>query len=144
MERLPNVLISIHGIGPVYSAGIMAEIGDINRFTNQAQLVKYASPAWTQRQSGNFEAQNTRLIRSGNRFLKYYLCEAAFSLVRCDKALRRVCSNLHLHLSNNHAFRMSLNSYVYLPLSIKQAQLSNQHSPRVTQKLPSFQTKKET
>ena len=24
-------------------------------------------------------------LRSGNRFLKYYLCEAAFSLVRCDK-----------------------------------------------------------
>nr|WP_233139217.1 hypothetical protein [Sporomusa sphaeroides] len=24
-----------------------------------------------------FEAHNTRLIRSGNRFLKYYLCEAA-------------------------------------------------------------------
>ncbi len=85
MELLPNVLISIPGIGPVYSAGIMAEIGDINRFANQAQLAKYAGLAWTQHQSGDFEAQNTRLIRSGNRFLKYYLCEAAFSLVRCDK-----------------------------------------------------------
>ena len=38
MELLPNVLISIPGIGPVYSAGIMAEIGDINRFNNQAAL----------------------------------------------------------------------------------------------------------
>jgi len=85
MELLPNVLISIPGIGPVYSAGIMAEIGDINRFDNQAALSKYAGLAWTQHQSGDFEAQNTRLIRSGNRFLKYYLCEAAFSLVRCDK-----------------------------------------------------------
>lgn len=85
MELLPNVLISIPGIGPVYSAGIMAEIGDINRFTNQAALAKYAGLAWNQHQSGDFEAQNTRLIHSGNRFLKYYLCEAAFSLVRCDK-----------------------------------------------------------
>lgn len=85
MELLPNVLISIPGVGPVYSAGIMAEIGDINRFKNQAALAKYAGLAWTQHQSGDFEAQNTRLIRSGNRFLKYYLCEAAFSLVRCDK-----------------------------------------------------------
>lgn len=24
-------------------------------------------------------------INSGNRFLKYYLCKAAFSLVRCNK-----------------------------------------------------------
>lgn len=85
MGLLPNVLISIPDIGPVYSAGIMAEIGDINRFSNQAQLAKYAGLAWTQYQSGNFEAETTRLIRSGNRFLKYYLCEAAFSLVRCDK-----------------------------------------------------------
>lgn len=68
MELLPNVLISIPGIGPVYSAGIMAEIGDINRFNNQAALAKYAGLAWTQHQSGGFEAQNTRLIHSGNRF----------------------------------------------------------------------------
>ena len=85
MELLPNVLISIPGIGPVYSAGIMAEIGDINRFDNQASLAKYAGLAWKQHQSGGFEAEVTRLIPSGNRFLKYYLCEAAFSLVRCDK-----------------------------------------------------------
>ena len=85
MDLLPNVLISIPGIGPVFSAGIMAEIGDINRFQNQAQLAKYAGLAWKQHQSGDFEAQTTRLINSGNRFLKYYLCEAAFSLVRCDK-----------------------------------------------------------
>lgn len=89
MELLPNVLISIPGIGPVYSAGIMAEIGDINRFKNQAALAKYAGLAWTQHQSGDFEAEQTRLIRSGNRFLKYYLCEAAFSLVRCDKEYNR-------------------------------------------------------
>lgn len=86
MELLPNVLISIPGIGPVFSAEIMAEIGDIHRFDNQAALAKYAGLAWTQHQSGNFGAQTTRLIKSSNRFLKYYLCEAAFSLVRCDKA----------------------------------------------------------
>ena len=85
MELLPNVLISIPGIGPVYSAGIMAEIGDINRFNSQAALAKYAGLAWKQHQSGGFEVEVTRLIPYGNRFLRYYLCEAAFSLVRCDK-----------------------------------------------------------
>ncbi len=89
MQLLPNVLSSIDGIGPVFSAGIMAEIGDINRFDNQAQLAKYAGLAWTQHQSGNFEAQITKLIKSGNRFLRYYLCEAAFSLVRCDTEYNR-------------------------------------------------------
>lgn len=83
-KLLSNVLISIPGIGPVISAGIMAEIGDINRFPSQSQLGKYAGLAWKQHQSGDFEAENTRQIQSGNRFLKYYLCEGALSLVRCD------------------------------------------------------------
>lgn len=41
MKLLPNVLISIPGIGHLYSVGIMAEIADINRFNNQAELAKY-------------------------------------------------------------------------------------------------------
>lgn len=42
MELLSNVLTSIPGIDPVYSAEIMAEISDINRFDNQAALAKDA------------------------------------------------------------------------------------------------------
>ena len=89
IQLIPNTLTSIPGIGPVYSAGIISEIGDIHRFTNQAALAKYAGFAWSQYQSGRFEAENTHLIKSGNRFLKYYLCEAAFSLVRCDEGYSR-------------------------------------------------------
>ncbi len=88
-ENIPNTLTSVPGIGPVYSAGIIAEVGDINRFDGQARLAKYAGLVWTQHQSGTFEAQHSRLIKSGNRFLKYYLCEAANSLVRCDTEYRR-------------------------------------------------------
>ena len=67
METIPNTLTSVKGIGPVYSAGIIAEIGDINRFSNQAKLAKYAGLAWKQHQSGNYESQNTRLIKNGER-----------------------------------------------------------------------------
>ena len=107
MELLPNVLISIPGIGPVLSAGIVAEIGDINRFESHAQLAKYAGLAWKQHQSGDFEAQTTRSINSGNRFLKYYLCEAAFSLVRCDKEYRDFY-NLKYKEVNRHQHKRAL------------------------------------
>lgn len=89
LALIPNTLQSIKGIGPVYAAGIVAEIGDINRFPNQAALAKYAGLSWTQYQSGNFESDYTRQINSGNRYLKYYLYEAAFSLVRCDTEYKR-------------------------------------------------------
>lgn len=89
---ISNTLTSIPGIGKVYSAGIIAEIGDINRFQSQASVAKFAGLVWTQHQSGQFEAQNTRLIKSGNRFLRYYLLEAANSVRRCDSEFRRYYS----------------------------------------------------
>ena len=88
-EIIPNTLTSIPGIGKVYSAGIIAEIGDIHRFESQASVAKYAGLVWTQHQSGDFEAQNTRMIKSGNRYLRYYLLEAANSVRRCDSEFRR-------------------------------------------------------
>ena len=88
-EIIPNTLTSIPGIGKVYSAGIIAEIGDVNRFRSQASVAKYAGLVWTQHQSGNFQAQHTRLIKSGNRYLRYYLLEAANSVRRCDSEFRR-------------------------------------------------------
>jgi len=87
--NIPNTLTSVRGIGPVFSAGIIAEIGDINRFKGHPSLAKYAGLAWSRYQSGSFDGQHTRLIRSGNRFLKSYLCEAAFALVRCDTEFKR-------------------------------------------------------
>jgi len=90
LDNIPNPLISVHGIGKVFSAGIIAEIGDVNRFVKgQSALAKYAGLVWNENKSGLFEGQNTRLIKSGNRFLKYYLCEAAHSLVRCDTEFKR-------------------------------------------------------
>ena len=83
-DNIPNTLTSIPGVGPVLSAGIIAEIGDINRFDSHARLAKFAGLAWRENKSGTFEGQITRLYSSGNRFLKYYLCEAAFHHVRCD------------------------------------------------------------
>lgn len=80
LEGIPNTLQSIPGIGPVYCAGILAEIGDIYRFKNQASIAKYAGLTWSKHQSGKFKADETNMIRSGNRYLRYYLVEAANSV----------------------------------------------------------------
>lgn len=117
MELIPNTLTSIKGIGPVYSAGIIAEIGDINRFPNQAKLAKYAGLVWTQHQSGNFEAQWTHLIKTGNRFLKYYLCEAAMSLARCDAEYMRFYDLKHKEVNQfNHKRALALTARKFVRL----------------------------
>jgi len=88
-KLLPNTLTSIPGIGPVYAAGIIAEIGDINRFKNQGSLAKYAGICWKKHQSGNFTAENTPLFISGNRYLRYYLMEAANKVRVHDPEFKR-------------------------------------------------------
>lgn len=88
-EIIPNTLTSVPGIGKVYSAGIIAEIGDIHRFESQASVAKYAGLVWNRNQSGDFEAEHSRMIKSGNRYLRYYLLEAANSVRRCDSEFRR-------------------------------------------------------
>ena len=75
-------LTSIKGIGDVYAAGIFAEIGNINCFPSEAQVARFAGLAWKRHQSGNFQAQTTRLDKRSNAYLRYYLVEAADSLRR--------------------------------------------------------------
>ena len=106
-EIIPNTLISIPGIGKVYSAGIIAEIGDIHRFDSQASVAKYAGLVWSQHQSGEFEAEQTHLIKSGNRYLRYYLLEAANSVRRCDSEFRRYY-DLKFHEVNRFQHKRAL------------------------------------
>jgi transposase len=82
MAHIPHTLETIPGIGPVFAAGIIAEIGDPSRFEyNEAKVAGYAGLCWPRSQSDEFEAEDRRMSRSGNRFLRYYFCEAA-QLVR--------------------------------------------------------------
>ena len=45
------------------SAGILAEIGPINRFSDESKLAKYAGLYWRQNQSGNSEYENTPMAK---------------------------------------------------------------------------------
>jgi hypothetical protein len=80
MGKFPNPLSSIPGLGPVFVAGIMAEIQDINRFPDQASLAKFAGLFWRTTESGSFQAEETSLGKSGDAYLRYYLIEAANSV----------------------------------------------------------------
>ena len=88
-KLIPNTLTSVKGIGPVYAAGIVAEIGDVHRFKDHAALAKFAGIAWTKYQSGNFTAANTHLIKFGNRYLRYYIMEATNKVRMHDYELKR-------------------------------------------------------
>lgn len=76
-----TVLNSIPGIGKVYSAGILAELGSIKAFQNANALAKYCGIVWNDNDSGDFEAEDKRMSKAGNRYLRYYIIEAAGSVI---------------------------------------------------------------
>ncbi len=77
MEHVANPLLSVRGLGPVITAGLLAEIAEIARFPTHAHLARYAGLVWRQRASGRFVAEETRLTKTGNPVLRYYLIEGA-------------------------------------------------------------------
>jgi len=85
MANIPHTLTTIPGCGPVLAAGIIAEIGGVERFNCQeAKVAKFAGFKWRKSASAEFQSEESHLTRTGNPYLRYYFCEAAFSVQRCD------------------------------------------------------------
>lgn len=70
-------LLSIPGIGPVFAAGILSEIGSIKQFDDEEGLAKFAGLTWRKNQSGPKDNEDTPMTKTGNSYLRYYLIEAA-------------------------------------------------------------------
>jgi len=104
----PHTLETIPGIGPVYSAGIVSEIGPIDRFDyDQAKVANFAGLKWRKTQSADFQAEETRMTHKGNRYLRYYLCEAANS-VRMRDAEYGAYYNRKFHEVRKHQHKRAI------------------------------------
>lgn len=98
LDHLPAIqqLTTIPGLGLILAAGIGAEIGDTQRFLAgqkwdkrkkrfrpktlrdaEDAVAKIAGLWWPKHDSGDFQAQERRLAKSGNRYLRYFLIQAA-------------------------------------------------------------------
>jgi transposase len=79
LAPIAQTLSSVPGLGPVWTAGLVAEIGEIGRFPDEAALAQYAGLVWKAHESGQFQAEDTQMAKTGNTYLRYYLVEAANS-----------------------------------------------------------------
>jgi transposase len=89
LKGIKHPLLSIPGIGHVTAALLIAEIGDIIRFDNEAKLAKFAGLTWRKRESGNFRAEETFMTKSGNVYLRHAFLTAAQSLVNHNDEYQR-------------------------------------------------------
>jgi transposase len=108
LSDIPNTLQSIPGLGPVLAAGLIAEIGDLDRFEgNQAKVAKYAGFMWRQSQSADFSADHTPLIKNCNRYLRYYFSEGA-NLVRMHDPDYKLYYDRKFHEVRKHQHKRAL------------------------------------
>ena len=110
LEALPldrRTIRTIPGLGPVWTAGLVAEIGDINRLDNEASLAKLAGLVWNPHQSGSFNGEDKSLAKSGNAYLRYYLVEGANSVRQHCPEYREYYQAKHAE-SPKHAHKRAL------------------------------------
>jgi len=72
IDLIPNPIITIKGLGAIITAGILAEVVDILRFSEEKHLAQYMGLTWHKSSSGRFVSQDTRLTKVGNVYLRYY------------------------------------------------------------------------
>lgn len=74
---LNSPLITIPGIGYTLAAIILAEIGDIERFSTPAKLLAFAGMEPSTYQSGNYNASKTPMVKRGSTYLRWAIMQSA-------------------------------------------------------------------
>lgn len=106
-----QILKSIPGIGPVFAAGIIAEIVDIKLFKSHNQLAKYAGFYWPRHQSGEFEHSDKPMAKSANMYLKYYISEATSMMIMNNSTMKNYYQNKYSEVkSHQHKRALALSS----------------------------------
>ena len=89
MKQIGSKIITIPGIGNILGSMILAEIGDINRFSSAKKLVAFAGLDPIVSQSGNFENITGPISKRGSPDLRYALFNAANVARKTDENLMR-------------------------------------------------------
>jgi transposase len=114
-------LATIGGVGPVYASGIVAELGDVDRFLGgekwdkrrqrmrrrnlrdaEDAVAKIAGLWWPRHESGEFAAEDRKMSKAGNHYLRYYLIEAADHMRRTLPEYQRFYEQKYREASRHH------------------------------------------
>ena len=69
--------MAMEGVGKITGPQLMAEIGDVRRFSHKGALVAYAGVDAPPYQSGTFDAKNRHVSKRGSPHLRKVLFEIA-------------------------------------------------------------------
>lgn len=98
-----ELLLSIPGVGTTTAAVVLAEVGEIERFDRDKELVSYAGLDPTVEQSGEKEIRGP-ISKEGEGSLRWVLVQAANSTVQYDEYL----GNFYTRLKENKCHQKAI------------------------------------
>jgi len=98
-------LLSIHGLGSVNAAALLADIGDIRHFSNCKQLSKLAGVVPSENQSADNASSSTPMSKHGRPILRMVAHRAVVSLIRHNDVFKQYVQRLKERPAGEHPLR---------------------------------------
>lgn len=107
MRELDSPILSVPGIGYTLGAAILAEIGDIHRFSSPAKLLAFAGMEPSIYQSGKFTPSSGKMVKRGSPHLRWAVGQAARLVPQFSNTFRlyldkKLSENKHYSVATSH------------------------------------------
>lgn len=88
-KQVNSPILSTPGISHFSGTSILAEIGDINNFSNYRQLIKFAGVAPYVYESSQFKADHTSITKKGSKYLRKTLYQIILPVINNNEVFKR-------------------------------------------------------
>lgn len=108
MNEIKSPILSIPGIGYRMGAMILAEIGDISRFSSPDKLLAYTGLSPSTYQSGQMNSSHSRMEKRGSRYLRFALynatkCVCLWDPIFATYLAKKLAEGKHYNVAISHA-----------------------------------------
>jgi transposase len=119
VTEINSPLMSIPGISYTLTAIILAEIGDIERFTNPGKLLAFAGLEPSTYQSGKYNASHTPMVKRGSTYLRWAILTASRTVSMRDSTFsmylsKKQSEGKHYYVAMSHVAKKLIRVIFYL------------------------------
>jgi len=117
--EINSPLMSIPGISYTLASIILAEIGDIDRFTNPSKLLAFSGLDPSTYQSGKYNARHTPMVKRGSTYLRWAILTASRTVSMRDSTFgnylaKKQSEGKHYYIAMSHVAKKLIRVIFYL------------------------------
>ena len=108
MSGRGSLVATVPGIGPVTAAVIESELGDVDRFEDENDIVAFAGLDPQRNDSGKYQSQGLGISKRGSKMLRTALFQSALSAIKCNPACTELYERLIARGKHKKAARIAV------------------------------------